>query len=153
MIFFGDLHQKFFEYHFSQCFSEKIKKSLYCELGRKIQNPSIKIFRSFHPPTLTLYHTFFLFVNTFSKKFFKFIYEIFLWIWDYLWKFLISRLKKIKRGDIGTSECEWPLRGVRGTDERPPVGRLSVAKSNRKKKNKDLREKIGWNRGKMKENK
>ena len=30
------------------------------------------------------------------------------------------------------------MRGVRGTDERPPVGRLSVAKSNRKKKNKEL---------------
>ena len=43
------------------------------------------------------------------------------------------------------------MRGVRGTDERPPVGRLSVAKSNRKKKNKDLGGKIEWNKGKTEE--
>ena len=68
-------------------------------------------------------------------------------------KILNKQTKKNKKGNIGTSECEWPLRGVRGTDERPPVGRLSVAKSNRKKKNKDLEEKIGWDGEKMKENK
>ena len=44
------------------------------------------------------------------------------------------------------------MRGVRGTDERPPVGRLSVAKSNRKKKNKDLEEE-NWMRWRENEGK